>query len=106
MKTPRLLKYCLAFLLLASASAHAGWQVTSVPVRDEARGGRVVVAQSGISMQQAKAMAERRFKAKVISQETRQEGDRKIYVLRLLNDKESWVVRVDATTGAMSPSSR
>jgi uncharacterized membrane protein YkoI len=106
MKTPRLLKYCLALLLLASASAQAGWHARPVPARAEARGGRIVVAQSGVSLQQAKAMAERRFKAKVISEETRQEGDRKIYVLRLLNDKESWVVRVDASTGAMSPSSR
>jgi len=103
MTTPRLLKYCLALVLLAAASAQAGERAGPVPVRDGgARGDRVIMADSGISMQQAKAMAERRFKAKVISGETRQEGDRKIYVLRLLNDKESYIVRVDAATGAMS----
>lgn len=102
MTTPRLLKYCLALVLLAAASAQAGERAGPLPVRDGGgRGGRVT-ADSGISMQQAKAMAERRFKAKVISGETRQEGDRKIYVLRLLNDKESYIVRVDAATGAMS----
>jgi uncharacterized membrane protein YkoI len=102
MKTPRLLKYCLAFLLLAAASVQAGERNRPTPVREDARGGRIVLADSGISLQQAKAMAERRFKAKVISEEVRQEGDRKIYVLRLLSDKESYIVRVDASTGAMS----
>ncbi len=106
MKTPRLPNDCLAFLLLAAASVQAAERAAPVPVREDARGGRIVLADSGISMAQAKAMAERRFKAKVINEETRQEGNRKIYVLRLLNDKESWVVRVDASTGAMSPSSR
>ena len=102
MKSPRLLKYCLALALLAAASAQAGERPGHVPARDNARGGRVVVADSGISLQQAKAMAERRFKARVISEEVRQEGNRKIYVLRLLSDKESYIVRVDAATGAMS----
>jgi uncharacterized membrane protein YkoI len=78
-----------------------------MPTRDglghEGHGARYIsLADSGISIEQAQAMAERRFKAKVISKETRQEGDRKIYVLRLYNEKESWIVRVDAQTGQMS----
>jgi uncharacterized membrane protein YkoI len=102
MKPPRLLKYCLALVLLAAPWAQAGERTVPVPAQDGARGGRMILADSGISMQQAKAMAERRFKAKVINEETRQEGNRKIYVLRLLNEKESYIVRVDAATGAMS----
>lgn len=105
MKTPRLSSLCLAFLLLAAASAQAGDRTAPDPAREADRGGRIVLAE-GISLQQAKAMAERRFKARVISEETRQEGNRKIYILRLLNDKESWIVRVDAATGSMSSSSR
>jgi uncharacterized membrane protein YkoI len=103
MNTPRLLKFCLA-VLLAAPFAQAGAQ----PPTDAREGGRgrIVLAENGITLQQAKAMAERRFKAKVAGQEVRQEGDRKIYVLRLLNEKESWIVRVDAQTGAMTPSSR
>jgi uncharacterized membrane protein YkoI len=105
MKTPRLPKFCLAFLLLAAPLAQAGEGTGPSPSREGSRGGRIVLAE-GISLQQAKSMAERRFRAKVISEEVRQEGDRKIYILRLLNDKESWIVRVDAATGSMSSSSR
>jgi uncharacterized membrane protein YkoI len=107
MKTPpRLLKFCLAFLLVATASVQAGEGTTPSMARGGSRSGHIALAEGGISLQQAKSMAERRFKAKVISEETRQEGDRKIYILRLLNDKESWIVRVDAATGSMSSSSR
>jgi uncharacterized membrane protein YkoI len=67
-------------------------------------GGRIVLAQSGggISLDQAVAMVEKRFKAKVVRTEVRQDGERKIYVLRLLNDESRvWSVRVDASTGSI-----
>lgn len=55
-----------------------------------------------ISLDRAVSMAERRFNARVVRAETRDGGDRVIYVLRLLNDAgRVWTVRVDASTGAM-----
>lgn len=44
---------------------------------------------------------ERKYRAKVVRQETREDGDRKVLVLRLLSDKEGrvWTVRVDAQSG-------
>lgn len=63
--------------------------------RNENRGG-------GMSLDQAVAMVERRYKAKVVRTETRQDGDRKVYVLRLLNDEgRVWSVRVDASSGSV-----
>ena len=48
-------------------------------------------------------MVERRFKARVVRTEVRKEGDRKIYVLRLLNDAgRVWTVRVDAASGSVN----
>jgi uncharacterized membrane protein YkoI len=67
-------------------------------------GDRIVLAQGsgGISLDQAVAMVEKRFKAKVVRTEVRQDGERKIYVLRLLNDESRvWSVRVDASTGSI-----
>jgi uncharacterized membrane protein YkoI len=48
-------------------------------------------------------MVEKRFKARVVRTDVRQEGDRKIYVLRLLNDAgRVWTVRVDASSGSVN----
>jgi uncharacterized membrane protein YkoI len=67
------------------------------------RGDPIVLAQSdgGMTLDQAVAMVEKRFKAKVVRTEVRQDGERKVYVLRLLNDDRVWSVRVDASTGAI-----
>jgi uncharacterized membrane protein YkoI len=66
------------------------------------RRGAIVLAAGGISMNQAIAMVEKRFNARVVKSETRQEGDRKIYVLRVLDDRgNGQVVRVDAATGSI-----
>jgi uncharacterized membrane protein YkoI len=63
---------------------------------------RIILAQGGISLNQAIAMVERRYKARVVRSDVRQEGDRKIYVLRLLDDAgNAQVVRVDASSGAI-----
>jgi len=64
---------------------------------------RIVLAQGGISLNQAIAMVERRFRARVVRSDVRQEGGRTIYVLRLLDDAgNAQVVRVDAQTGSIS----
>jgi uncharacterized membrane protein YkoI len=61
------------------------------------------VADSGMSLDQAVSMVEKRYKARVVRTEVRTEGDRKIYVLRLLNDAgRVWTVRVDASSGSVS----
>ena len=53
-----------------------------------------------ITLEQAVAMAERRFQARVVRAETQRDGERTIYVLRLLNSAgRVWTVRVDAQSG-------
>lgn len=64
--------------------------------REPARAGAMV------SVDQAVAMAERRYKARVVRADTEQRGERRIYVLRLLSEEgRVWTVRVDAATGSM-----
>jgi peptidase YpeB-like protein len=56
----------------------------------------------GMTIDQAVEMVERRFNARVIRAEARDEGGRTVYVLRLLNDSSRvWVVKVDAATGSV-----
>jgi uncharacterized membrane protein YkoI len=72
--------------------------------QENRQGDPIVLAQNGggMSLDQAVTMVEKRFKAKVVRTEVRQDGERKIYVLRLLNDESRvWSVRVDASTGAI-----
>lgn len=91
----------LVLLLLLALTAGTAGAVTRSPERPQAER-RIVLADSGISLNQAISMVERRFKARVVRTDVRQEGDRKVYVLRLLNDAGSGqVVRVDAATGAI-----
>lgn len=101
MRTPRHTSSLLMLFVLAAASVHAGdrERTTTRPADDR----RIVLAESGMSLDQAVSMVEKRFKARVVRTETRQEGDRKIYVLRLLNDAgRVWTVRVDAASGSVS----
>jgi uncharacterized membrane protein YkoI len=61
-----------------------------------------VTLTSTISMDQAVKMAEQRFKARVVRAEAQQDGGNTIYVLRMLNESgHVWVVRVDASNGAV-----
>jgi uncharacterized membrane protein YkoI len=86
--------------LLAAGSVHAGDR-EAMPRQAGDR--RIVVAASGMSLDQAVSMVEKRFNARVVRTETRREGDRTIYVLRLLNDAgRVWTVRVDAASGSVS----
>jgi hypothetical protein len=58
---------------------------------------------SGISLDRAVAMAEQRYKARVVRTSTSEADGRRVYVLRLLSDQgRVWTVRVDAETGAMN----
>jgi uncharacterized membrane protein YkoI len=100
MKTPRHSSSLLIVLALAACSAKAGdHEPTTRPADDR----RIVLADSGISLDQAVSMVEKRFNARVVKTETRNEGNRKIYVLRLLNDAgRVWTVKVDASSGSVS----
>ena len=57
---------------------------------------------SGVSLDQAVEMAQRRYRAKAVRAETVQNGDRRIHQIRLLSaEGKVWTVRVDAESGAM-----
>lgn len=56
----------------------------------------------GMSLDEAVQMAQRRYKARAVKAEIAGDGDRRVYVIRLLNDSgRVWTVRVDADTGHM-----
>jgi uncharacterized membrane protein YkoI len=55
-----------------------------------------------VSMDQAVRLVQHRFKARVVRAETQTQGDRTIYVLRMLDDTgRVFAVRVDAASGAI-----
>ena len=98
------MRFSYLALVLVAALATAIVIVTAVavpPVRaDEVR--RSVTLSSTISMDQAVKMAEQRFKARVVRAEAQHDGSNTIYVLRMLNESgRVWVVRVDASNGAV-----
>ncbi|HEY7887082.1 MAG TPA: PepSY domain-containing protein [Steroidobacteraceae bacterium] len=58
--------------------------------------------QREVSMDQAVRLAQRRFRARVVRAETETQGDRTIYVLRMLDGAgRVFAVRVDAASGAI-----
>lgn len=55
---------------------------------------------SGVSLDQAVRMAQRRYHAKAVRAETVRSGDRRVHHIRLLNSEgKVWTVRVDAESG-------
>jgi uncharacterized membrane protein YkoI len=55
-----------------------------------------------LSMDQAVRLVERRYRARVVRAETRTQGDRTIYVLRMLDGAgRVFSVRVDAASGTI-----
>src|SRR5262249_28886019 len=94
-------RFMLAILAaLAMSVGTAGPADATPPARTVV--GNIVLAAGGISLNEAISMVERRFKARVVRSDVRQEGDRKVYVLRLLDDAgNAQVVRVDAASGAI-----
>jgi uncharacterized membrane protein YkoI len=69
--------------------------------------GQTVVLRSStrhtsLSLAQAVRLAQHRFRARVVRAETETEGDRTIYVLRMLDDAgRVFAVRVDAASGSI-----
>src|SRR5262249_26653935 len=64
--------------------------------------GRERGRERGISLDQAVQMVQRRFNARVVRAESRQDGGRTVYHLRLLNSEgKVWTVEVDAASGSV-----
>lgn len=58
---------------------------------------------SSVSLDQAVAMAQRRYRAKAVRAETVRNGDRRVHQIRLLSaEGKVWTVRVDAESGDMN----
>jgi uncharacterized membrane protein YkoI len=54
-------------------------------------------------MDQAIEIAERRYRARVVRAEPKEQQGRRVYVLRLLSEEgRVWTVRVDAQTGTVN----
>ena len=91
----------MAFTALSSVTA-ALQLGGAKPLPPELRGLGMFRVAGGLSIDQAVAMVEKRFQARVVRAEAREEDGRTIYVLRLLNDSgRVWIVRVDAQSGAV-----
>lgn len=57
---------------------------------------------SGMSLDQAVEMVQRRYRAKAVKAETLRQGERRVHQIRLLSaEGKVWNVRVDAETGAV-----
>ncbi|MFZ0497878.1 MAG: PepSY domain-containing protein [Steroidobacteraceae bacterium] len=62
---------------------------------------RQASARAKLSLDQAVRLAQRRFRARVVRAETQTQGDRTIYLLRMLDGAgRVFAVRVDASSGA------
>ena len=103
MNLPRLSSLCVVLLAVAAGSAVADARAPGRGSSQGSEGRQIVLADSGMSLDQAVSMVEKRFNARVVRTEVRNEGNRKVYVLRLLNDAgRVWTVRVDASNGSVS----
>ncbi len=85
------------WLLLASA----GWPAVDAHAADRGRhGAERAHAERAISLDEAVARAERRYKARAVRAEEKRHGDRVEYRIRLLGDDgRVFEVRIDAATG-------
>src|SRR5262245_20821686 len=91
----------LAALAVGCAGANAV-QLNPKSMGPEFRPLGLIRVAGGMSIDQAVEMVERKFQARVVRAEAREEDGRTIYILRLLNDSgRVWIVRVDATSGAV-----
>jgi len=91
----------VAVALALSAGSLIGRAQPPPPVSRVAVG-RPPTQASRLSMDQAVRLAQRRFRARVVRAETETQGDRTIYVLRMLDGTgRVFAVRVDAVSGAI-----
>jgi uncharacterized membrane protein YkoI len=77
-------------------------QVETAQVAAARLPGKIALVTGAVSLDQAVRMVEEKFRARVVRTETRQEGGRTFYLLRLLSDTgHVWTVRVDAASGSI-----
>ena len=95
-------------MFLAALALAAGATIAGARAHDDAHRGnqekqeRVERPRARISLDQAVAMAERRYNARVVRADSRESDGHIVYVLRLLNESgRVWTVKVDATSGDM-----
>ena len=87
-------------LALALAGLMAGAVVLPAAAAEPPQ--RLVLAGGAVSMDQAVKMVEQRFHARVVKAETQRDGERSVYVLRLLDPAgKVWTVRVNAADGTL-----
>jgi uncharacterized membrane protein YkoI len=80
---------------VASSASAAGWEG---PRAAQTMQGR----RAPISIDQAIAMAERQFRARVVRAGVDESGGQRAYVLRMVSEQgRVWTVRVDAQTGSI-----
>ena len=95
-RTLSLAALCLLFVATAYPAANA---LASGGHRSPG-GGEHVLADRAISLDEAVAQAERRYKARAVRAEEKRHGDRVEYRIRLLaEDGRVFEVRIDAATG-------
>jgi uncharacterized membrane protein YkoI len=91
----------LALLALLAAGAPLAGQSQELIDRRQRHEPRI--EPSGVSLDQAVEMAQRRYRgAKAVKAETVENGGRRVHQIRLLSaEGKVWTVRVDAESGAM-----
>jgi len=90
----------LLTLLAALALSTLSWGIASAQELVDRRPRHEYREPSGVSLDQAVQMAQRRYHAKAVRAETVRSGDRRVHQIRLLNSEgKVWTVRVDAESG-------
>ena len=90
----------LAVLMVSGLALGPG--ARAQPLTPVSGGSLVLAASRALSLDQAVALVEQRFRARVVRADARNEGGHTVYVLRLLNESgRVWTVRVDAESGAI-----
>jgi uncharacterized membrane protein YkoI len=101
MTAPR--KLPLAALLFAAAIAAMSATGAHAANPGHGRGGERPLAERALSLDEAVAQAERRYRARVVRAEEKRRGERVEYRIRLLGDDgRVFEVRIDAATGRES----
>ena len=95
------LNRCLVPGMLCLLLAGMAWPASDAHAEGQGRrGAERTHADQGISLDEAVARAERRYKARAVKAEEKRHGDRVEYRIRLLGDDgRVFEVRVDAATG-------
>lgn len=93
----------LLTLLAAFVLSTLSWGAAPAQELVDRRPRHEVRESSGVSLDQAVRMAQRRYHAKAVRAETVRSGDRRVHQIRLLNSEgKVWTVRVDAESGDMN----